>query len=173
VCRAGDHGHSRFFWGFRLHGIFAPDGTPRAVTVASPKRDERDVALELLARTHRDGPVTLVVDKGYAGKAFARAVSDMDATILRPVRKDESGRGPHLAPIRQRTESIFWSGKSTLTLERHGGRTSKPYASASCNASSPSPPPSPSTTNSAGHPAHSSTTAPKPWNQPSSPAGRP
>src|ERR1039458_5862528 len=105
LADAADYGycrsHSRFFWGFRLHGIFAPDGTPRAVTVASPKRDERDVALELLARTHRDGPVTLVVDKGYAGKAFARAVSDMDATILRPVRKDESGRGPHLAPSRQ------------------------------------------------------------------------
>jgi hypothetical protein len=127
LADAADYGycrsHSRFFWGFRLHGIFAPDGTPRAVTVASPKRDERDVALELLARTHRDGPVTLVVDKGYAGKAFAKAVSDMDATILRPVRKDEPGRGPHLAPIRQRIESIFWSCKSTLTLERHGART--------------------------------------------------
>lgn len=42
---AADYGwcasHSRFFWGFRLHALFAPDGTPRAVTVASPKRDER------------------------------------------------------------------------------------------------------------------------------------
>jgi hypothetical protein len=47
----------------------------------------------------------------------------MGATILRPVRKNESGRGPHLAPIRQRIESIFWSCKSTLTLERHGART--------------------------------------------------
>jgi hypothetical protein len=79
--------------------------------------------LELLARTRRDGPVTLIGDKGYAGKAFAKAVSDMDATILRPVRKDEPGRGPHLAPIRQRIESIFWSCKGTLTLERHGART--------------------------------------------------
>ena len=56
---AADYGycasHSRFFWGFRLHAIFAPDGTPRAVTVASPKRDERDVALELLMRTRRRG----------------------------------------------------------------------------------------------------------------------
>jgi transposase len=106
-----------------MHAIFAPDGTPRAVTVASPKRDERDVALELLARTRREGPVTLIGDKGYAGRAFAQAISDMGATILRPVRKNESGRGPHLAPIRQRIESIFWSCKSTLTLERHGART--------------------------------------------------
>jgi hypothetical protein len=37
---AADYGycasHSRFFWGFRLHAIFAPDGTPRAITLASP-----------------------------------------------------------------------------------------------------------------------------------------
>jgi Transposase DDE domain len=124
---AADYGycrsHSRFYWGFRLHGIFAPDGTPRAVTVASPKRDERDVALELLARTRRVGGETLIGDKGYAGRAFAAAVADMNATILRPRRNDEPGRGPHLAPIRQRIESIFWSCKDTLTLERHGART--------------------------------------------------
>ena len=42
--------HSRYFWGFRLHGIFAPDGTPRSLMLASPKRDEREVGLELLAR---------------------------------------------------------------------------------------------------------------------------
>jgi hypothetical protein len=92
-------------------------------SVASPKRDEREVALKLLARTRRQGPVTLVGDKGYAGKAFAQAVSDMNATILRPRRKDEPGRGPHLAPIRQRVESIFWTCKGTLTLEHHGART--------------------------------------------------
>lgn len=124
---AADYGycpsHSRFFWGFRLHGIFAPDGTPRTITVASPKRDERDVALELLARTARQGGETLIGDKGYAGRAFAQAVGELDATIIRPRRKDEPGRGPHLAPIRQRIESIFWSCKGTLTLERHGART--------------------------------------------------
>jgi len=124
---AADYGycrsHSRFFWGFRLHAIFAPDGTPRAVAVASPKRDERDVALELLERTRRQGAVTLIGDKGYAGRAFAQAVSEMDARIIRPKRKDEPGRGPQLAPIRQRIESIFWSCKGTLALERHGART--------------------------------------------------
>jgi hypothetical protein len=127
LADAADYGycrsHSRFFWGFRLHGIFAPDGTPRAVTVASPKRDEREVALELLARARRHGGETLIGDKGYAGRAFAQAVRNLDATILRPNRKDEPVRGPHLAPIRQRIESIFWTCKGTLTLERHGART--------------------------------------------------
>jgi hypothetical protein len=124
---AADYGycpsHSRFFWGFRMHAIFAPDGTPRAITLASPKRDERDVAVELLARTRRRGGETLIGDKGYAGREFAQRVSQLDATIIRPRRKDEPGRGPHLAPIRQRIESIFWSCKGTLTLERHGART--------------------------------------------------
>ena len=44
-------------------------------------------------------------------------------TIVRPRRKDEPGKGPHLAPIRQRVESIYWTAKDILTLERHGART--------------------------------------------------
>jgi DDE family transposase len=124
---AADYGyctsHSRFFWGFRLHAIFAPDGTPRALALTSPKRDEREVALQLLARCERRGGETLLADKGYAGREFASAVSELDATIVRPRRKDEPGHGPHLAPIRQRIESIFWTCKDLLTLERHGART--------------------------------------------------
>jgi hypothetical protein len=127
LADAADYGycksHSRFFWGFRLHAIFALDGTPRALTLASPKRDEREVALGLLARLQRQGGETLVGDKGYAGREFAQAVSDLNATIVRPRRRDEPGRGPHLAPIRQRIEWIFWTCKDVLTLERHGART--------------------------------------------------
>jgi hypothetical protein len=71
----------------------------------------------------RQGGEILLGDKGYGGRAFAQAVSDMDATIVRPTRRDEPGHGPHLAPIRQRMESIFWTCKDILTLERHGART--------------------------------------------------
>ena len=127
LADAADYGwcasHSRYFWGFRLHAIFAADGTPRALALTSPKRDEREVGLELLARTHRTGGETLLGDKGYTGRDFARKVSELHATIVRPRRKDEPGRGPHLAPLRQRIESIFWTLKDLLTLERHGGRT--------------------------------------------------
>jgi hypothetical protein len=127
LADAADYGwcasHSRYFWGFRLHGIFAADGTPRALTLASPKRDEREVGLELLARCQRAGGETLLGDKGYAGRQFAHAVSELDATIVRPRRKNEPGHRAHLAPIRQRIESIFWTCKDLLTLERHGART--------------------------------------------------
>jgi hypothetical protein len=109
--------------GFRLHAIFAPDGTPRALQLASPKIDERDIGLVLLARCQRRGGETLLADKGYAGRDFAAAASQLDATIIRPRRRGEPGNGPHLAPIRQRIESIFWTCKDILTLERHGART--------------------------------------------------
>jgi hypothetical protein len=124
---AADYGwcgsHSRFFRGFRLHGLFAPDGTPRAFTLASPKRDEREVGIELLRRAERAGGEVVIGDKGYAGREFAEAVRDLDATIVRPARKDEPDSALHLAPIRQRIESIFWTCKDILTLERHGART--------------------------------------------------
>ena len=106
-----------------MHGIFAPDGTPRALQLTSQKVDEREVALVLLDRCRRRGGETLLGDKGYAGRDFAAAVTERDATIVRPRRKDEPASGPHLAPIRQRIESIFWTCKDLLTLERHGART--------------------------------------------------
>lgn len=127
LADAADYGwcssHSRFFWGFRLHCLFAPDGTPRAFALASPKRDEREVGIELLARADRVGGETVIGDKGYAGRAFAAAARELDATIVRPARKDEPQSALHLAPIRQRIESIFWTCKDILTLERHGART--------------------------------------------------
>lgn len=127
LADAADYGycasHSRFFWGFRLHGLFAPDGTPRAFTLASPKRDEREVGIELLGRANRAGGEILIGDKGYAGRRFAAAVAELGATIVRPARKDEPASDLHLAPIRQRVESIFWTCKDILTLERHGART--------------------------------------------------
>ena len=50
---AADYGycasHSRHFFGFRLHALFAVDGTPRALALTSPKIDEKLVCLEMLA----------------------------------------------------------------------------------------------------------------------------
>jgi hypothetical protein len=114
--------HSRYFWGMRLHALCAPDGTPRALTLAAPWRDEREVALELLERAVRGGEV-LVCDKGYTGRDFALAVAERGVLVVRPRRADEPGEGPHLSQIRQHIESIFWTCKDLLTLERHGART--------------------------------------------------
>ena len=115
--------HSRFFWGMRLHLLAAPDGTPRAAALAGATRDEREVGAELVARARRLGGETILCDKGYAGREFAEAVAALGARVVRPRRRDEPGRGPHLAAIRQRIESIFWTCKDVLTMERHGART--------------------------------------------------
>jgi hypothetical protein len=66
----------------------------------------------------------IVADKGYAGRELAaHAAEHHQALILRPNRKDEPGHGPHLAPIRQYIESIFWTLKDRLGLERHNTRS--------------------------------------------------
>ncbi|HWI71411.1 MAG TPA: IS982 family transposase [Baekduia sp.] len=117
-CRS----HSRFFYGFRLHLAAAPDGTPRAAILAPADQPEREIALKLLPRALHGGEL-VIADKGYAGKDFAAAVGQMGATLLRPARKDEPDNGLHLSGIRQRIESIFWTCKDLLTLERHGART--------------------------------------------------
>jgi hypothetical protein len=124
---AADYGycasHSRWFFGFRLHALMAPDGTPRAMALTSPKEGEREVCLRLLGRVNREGPLVVLGDKGYAGAAFETEAAGLGATVVRPRRQDEEGDGLHLAPLRQRIESIFWTCKDLLALERHGART--------------------------------------------------
>ena len=116
--------HSRWFWGLRLHLLCAPDGTPRAATPIAADRPEREVALALLARTLTGGE-TIVCDKGYAGREFEQAVSDLGGLIVRPARKNEPHSRVQLAPIRQRIESVSLTFKDLLTLERHGARTTR------------------------------------------------
>ena len=162
LANAADYGycasHSRYFYGFRLHALFAPDGTPRALALTSPKIDEKLVCLQMVARCERQPGVMLMLigDKNFRGKEFEAELAELDASIHRPRRKDEKHQAastttastlptpalrpaseitpqprrthpqphqPHLAPIRQRIESIFWTFKDILTLERHGART--------------------------------------------------
>lgn len=129
LANAADYGycasHSRFFWGFRLHALFALDGTPRALALTSPKVDEKLVCVQLVARCQRQPGQALILigDKNFRGKQFEAELAELDARIMRPRRKGENGKGPHLAPIRQRIESIFWTCKDIFTLERHGART--------------------------------------------------
>jgi hypothetical protein len=129
LADAADYGycasHSRFFWGFRLHALFAMDGTPRALALTSPKIDEKTVCVKLVARCARQPGQMLILigDKNFRGAQFETDLAALDATIHRPRRKDEPGRGPHLAPVRQRIESIFWTAKDILGLERHNART--------------------------------------------------
>jgi len=117
-CRS----HSRYFWGFRLYLLCSADGTPIAFELAPANAPERDVAREMLERVPLAGH-TVIADKGFAGREFEQFMRLRGATFLRPDRKDERPRFGSLGRIRQWIESVFWTCKGQLGLERHGART--------------------------------------------------
>ena len=117
-CRS----HSRWFWGFRLYLLCAPDGLPVGFELAAANSPERVVAAELLERTLKAGQ-TVIADKGFAGREFEQLVASLGGQLLRPDRKDEPARFGSLGGIRQWIESCFDTLKDQLSLERHGGRT--------------------------------------------------
>jgi hypothetical protein len=117
--------HHRYFWGFRLYVLAAPDGLPVAWCLATPKLGEREVVAALLDQERgrlRSGLVILA-DKGFAGREFAQLVAEHGAVLLRPDRADESRRLGSLGHWRQWIESTFDTLKDQLGLERHQGRT--------------------------------------------------
>jgi len=117
-CRS----HSAYFWGFRLYLLCAADGTPVAFELAPANAPEREVAREMLERVSLAG-YTVIADKGFAGAEFEQWMADRGAVFLRPDRKDEEPRFGSLGRIRQWIESVFWTCKGQLGLERHGART--------------------------------------------------
>jgi Transposase DDE domain len=117
--------HSRYFWGLRLYLLCAPDGMPVYFCLAGAKEPEREVAAAMLDRARHDGMLTggeiIVGDKGFAGTEFEQTVASLDATLIRPDRRDEEPRFGKLGGIRQWIESINQTTKSQLSLEDHGG----------------------------------------------------
>jgi hypothetical protein len=114
--------HSRYFWGFRLYLLCAPDGMPICFELAPANITERVVAAEMLARVDLRG-YTVMADKGFAGDEFEQIMAALGARFLRPDRRDEPHRHGSLGPVRQWIESVIWTCKGQLTLEAHGGRT--------------------------------------------------
>lgn len=117
-CRS----HHRYFWGFRLYLLCAPDGMPVGFELAPANAPERTVAAELLERTLQHGQ-TVIADKGFAGVEFEQLVASLGGHLMRPDRADEPLRFGSLGGIRQWIESAFDTLKDQLSLERHGGRT--------------------------------------------------
>jgi hypothetical protein len=121
--------HSRYFWGLRLHLVCTLTGLPVLFALAGAKADEREILLGML-EAGRDvadahpGQV-LIGDKNYFGRHFENDLTERELVLLRPARKGEARRaGQHLfKPLRQVIESVNWTFKGQLDLERHGGRT--------------------------------------------------
>ena len=114
--------HSRYFWGFRLYLLCAPDGMPICFELAPANAPERVVAAEMLTRVELAG-YTVMADKGFVGEEFEQLMANLGAHFLRPDRRDEPHHNGSLGPVRQWIESVIWTCKGQLTLEAHGGRT--------------------------------------------------
>jgi hypothetical protein len=121
--------HSRYFWGLRLHLVCTLSGLPVLFAVAGAKADERETLLGMLEAgrdvVNSHPGQTVIGDKNYFGRAFEADLTGRDLVLLRPVRKGEATRaGQELfKPLRQVIESVNWTFKGQLDLERHGGRT--------------------------------------------------
>lgn len=121
--------HSRYFWGLRLHLVCTLTGLPVMFAMAGAKADEREILLGMLEAARdvtaaHPGQV-IIGDKNYFGRAFEAELTERELTLLRPVRKGEAMRaGQNLfKPLRQVIESVNWTFKGQLDLERHGGKT--------------------------------------------------
>ena len=121
--------HSRYFWGLRLHLVCTLSGLPVLFALAGAKADGRETLLGML-EAGRDvveahPGQTVIGDKNYFGQAFEADLTERELVLLRPVRKGEAGRAGQdlFKPLRQVIESVNWTLKGQLDLERHGGRT--------------------------------------------------
>jgi hypothetical protein len=121
--------HSRWFWGLRLYLICTPAGMPILWALADPKIGERGVLTAMLdvepqLAAGRPG-LTLITDKGFAGRAAEADLGARGTILLRPSRKDEQARHGEalLKSVRQLIESVNDTLKGQLDLEAHGGRT--------------------------------------------------
>jgi hypothetical protein len=115
--------HSRWFWGMRLHLACSPDGTPRLAMLLGADRKEREVARDFVLPALAGQARCVIADKGYASRDLEQVAADHGLLLIRPARANELADRLHLAPIRQRIESVFWTLKDLLSLERHGART--------------------------------------------------
>ena len=121
--------HSRYFWGLRLHLVCTLALLPVLFALASAKADEREILLDMLEAGRdvaEDHPgQVLIGDKNYFGRDFENDLTERELVLLRPARKGEARRAGQnlLKPLRQVIESVNWTFKGQLDLERPGGRT--------------------------------------------------
>ena len=120
--------------------------------LADPKIGERDVLAAMLdvepqLATARPG-LTLITDKGFAGRETEADLAARGITQLRPSRKDEAARHgePLLKTIRQLIESVNDTLKGQPGLEPTAAAPSRESPSGSPSASWPWPPRSGTTT---------------------------
>ena len=144
-----DRSHSRWYWGFKLQLLCAPDGMPISWCLATSGLGEREVAEALVDDAARQEALAagtiILADKGLAGRALHQHPGELGAWLVRPDRKDEPRRFGSLGGMRQWIESVINILKDQLGLEQHRGRTLGGVFVASASGCWPWPQPSGST----------------------------
>jgi hypothetical protein len=122
-----DAAHAEWFYGFRL-AIRTDLGSRivRAWAIVPAAVNERDVADDLLQTG--PPPRDLLLDKGFAGKAFAAGQAARGTAVLLPPAKGKRHRmTPVLRKIiaewRNRIETTFKEITDQMELARHGAHT--------------------------------------------------
>ena len=133
--------HHRYFWGFRLYVLAAPDGLPVAWCLATPKLGEREVVAAMLdhERPRLRPGLVLLADKGFAGQEFAQLVAGYGAVLLRPDRADEPRRHGSLGRWRQWTRAPSTPSRTSSAWNATGDGPWPGWSSGSPNACSPWP----------------------------------
>jgi hypothetical protein len=122
-----DAAHAEWFYGFRL-AIRADLGSRvvRAWSIVPAAVNERDVAEDLL--TTGPPPRDLLLDKGFAGAAFAASQTARGTAVLIPPAKGQRHTMPPIlqkiiAQWRNRIETTFAEITDQMELARHGAHT--------------------------------------------------
>jgi Transposase DDE domain len=122
-----DAAHAEWFYGFRL-AIKADLGSRiiRAWSIVPAAVNERDVADDLLATG--PPPRDLLLDKGFAGAAFAARQAARGTAVLIPPAKGQRHTMPPIlrtiiAHWRNRIETTFGEITGQMELARHGAHT--------------------------------------------------
>jgi hypothetical protein len=139
----GRVGHSRFFWGLRLHLLCTLHGLPVGFALAGAKADERQTLLGIFEAdpelpAWRTGQV-VITDKNYYGREFEAELAAADLDLLRPARKGEKPRPGtrFFKPLRQVIESVNDTFKVNSTSNSTVGTPPQGCGFVSCNASLP------------------------------------
>jgi hypothetical protein len=114
--------HSRYYWGYKLVLMTSPEGYPVGFDLVAANTGDTAAARAVMDSVPLAG-CTVIGDRGFRGSE--QDFADHGATLLRPLFRHERQRRPerNLSRVRQWIESIIWTLKGHLSLERHGART--------------------------------------------------